>query len=353
MYRVLTVIVFLLLVSVSGSGQSSFMGITPGVSERADVERALGQPVREVSDTLSEYKTQNETEKIFVQYRSNAPVVERVEAIYPAARDRASLIRALRLPASATASQINSKGKLEEYFATANIVLTYASGEAGEGVSRVGYYSRDLFESAGAKVPRNPQGNRGANPPVAKRPESPEAAPRATQSPAPSTGTSTQVGRATTGTRSTPSTNPASKSSVMRIPDALRDRADTGAPPDLQTPDDRDLFSGDVLDRLVGKYEFDAQDEPLLENVVVDGVDGKLRWNAGSTAYFLVASGTGQVSDANGKIEKNILQFKLVGKPGVKVQFTLRRGRVEQVTYLEEKPAGMLYVLGFPKRRTH
>lgn len=62
-------------------------------------------------------------------------------------------MQALRLPAQPTASQTNSKGKLEEYFAPANIVLTYASGEADAGISRVGYYSRDLFESVVADVP--------------------------------------------------------------------------------------------------------------------------------------------------------------------------------------------------------
>lgn len=76
-------ILFVLLGCTASFGQSSFKGLTPGKSTRAEVERVLGQPVREVSDTLSEYKTQNKTEKVFVQYNPETSVVERIEAIYP------------------------------------------------------------------------------------------------------------------------------------------------------------------------------------------------------------------------------------------------------------------------------
>jgi hypothetical protein len=346
------VILFLLLVCVPCFGQSSFKGLTPGKSTRADVARVLGQPLREVSETLSEYKTENEAEKIFVQYRSETTVVERIEAIYPRARDRAGVIQALRLPALPTASQTNSKGRLEEYFAPANIVLTYASGEADNGISRIGYYSRDLFESAVANVPRNPQTGRvAADKPATKNQEAIGPAPRAGRSDS-SIGTTTQTERVTTTViTATPPDNLGPKRSIRRIPDETKDDSAGVAAPDSESSNNGLVFSAAMLDQLVGSYEFfDAPDDPLLNNVVVNRVDGKLRWNAGEAKYLLIPTGTGQISDADGRVEKHILQFKLEGKPGVKVQFMVKGGRVDQVTYLAVQAGTMLFVLGKPKR---
>ena len=60
-------------------GQSSYKGLTPGKSTRTEAERVLGQPVNNVSATLSEYRPQPLTSKIYVQYRKNSPVIERIE----------------------------------------------------------------------------------------------------------------------------------------------------------------------------------------------------------------------------------------------------------------------------------
>ncbi|HLF84569.1 MAG TPA: hypothetical protein VI837_10375 [Blastocatellia bacterium] len=49
-----------------------------------------------------------------------------------------------------------------------------------------------------------------------------------------------------------------------------------------------------------------------------------------------------------GGIEDKI-QFKLAGKPGVKVQFILSKGKVDRVTYLEDKPGKMIFAIGTPK----
>lgn len=149
----ITVFVVLMCGSATCLAQSSYRGLTPGLSTKANVVRVLGQPVTEISKTFYEYKSDKATEPIFVQYLRDSAVVARIELVYAATHERAGVIRALRLPQHATASQINSKGKLEEYFATAAVVLTYGGAEIRSGVSRVGYYSRELFESAVIKKP--------------------------------------------------------------------------------------------------------------------------------------------------------------------------------------------------------
>lgn len=86
--------------------------------------------MRDVSATLSEYKSDKETEKIFVQYRRNKDIAERIEVVYSSPLERAAVISVLDLPASPSASRTNAKGKLEEYFSPKYVVLTYTTAEA-------------------------------------------------------------------------------------------------------------------------------------------------------------------------------------------------------------------------------
>src|SRR6185436_14802756 len=125
-------------------GQTAFHGLTPGKSTKAEVEKALGRPVRQLSETLSEYKSQG-PEQIFVQYLGGSGGVARIEATYPEAIERSSVLGSANLPARSMGWQINSKNRLEEYFSASCVVLTYLGADASDGVSRIGYYSPQLF----------------------------------------------------------------------------------------------------------------------------------------------------------------------------------------------------------------
>ena len=74
-------ILFLLLACVGCFGQSSYKGLTPGKSIKADVERVLGKPVKSVSQTLIEYKSPDYLGKTYVQYSDDSAGarVERIE----------------------------------------------------------------------------------------------------------------------------------------------------------------------------------------------------------------------------------------------------------------------------------
>jgi hypothetical protein len=144
----ITILILLVIVNIC-FGQNGFKGLQPGKSKRTDVEGTLGQAVREIS-SLSEHKSDNESEKIFVHYRQGSDEVARIELVYPDTVERASVMRSFKLPASPTASQKNAKGQLEEYFSTKLIVLT--STTDSNRISSVGYYSTELFEKAIAKL---------------------------------------------------------------------------------------------------------------------------------------------------------------------------------------------------------
>jgi WSC domain len=169
-----TIILCLLLSGARSAAHSANAALQPGLSTRMEVERILGPAVRDVSETLSEYKSNvTPTDKVFVQYRRGSAIVERLEMVSASPADRALVVRGLNLAPQPTAAQTNAKGRLEEYFETGYVVLTYVGADATTGVSRVGYYSRELFEAATAKLPaspRRPSAAAGAGPAVSARP---------------------------------------------------------------------------------------------------------------------------------------------------------------------------------------
>lgn len=163
--KISIMILVLLLSCAACVGQTAFHGLTPGKSTKADVEKALGRPVRQLSETLSEYKSQG-TEQIFVQYLGGSAGVVRIEVTYPEAIERSSVLGTVNLAVRSMGWQINSKQRLEEYFSPACVVLTYVGADTSSGVSRIGYYSRQLFENTSSKLPPASLGN---NPPGLNR----------------------------------------------------------------------------------------------------------------------------------------------------------------------------------------
>lgn len=81
MNRVHAILLLALLSCATAFGQATYMGLTAGKSTRADVERVLGQPVKELSKTLVEYNSPEADTKLFVQYSDESPaaVAERIE----------------------------------------------------------------------------------------------------------------------------------------------------------------------------------------------------------------------------------------------------------------------------------
>jgi hypothetical protein len=145
--RILPIVLFILLSSVAGFGQSSYKGLTPGKSTRAEVERVLGLPVKKISETLIEYRPQPLTKRVYVQYREGAPIVERIEVLYQLQNSTCEdFIKSLnlRLPEGVSSSRTEGD-KTNTYYGQPFFIVTY---EDGKDTTRLAFYSRELFESA-------------------------------------------------------------------------------------------------------------------------------------------------------------------------------------------------------------
>lgn len=166
--RGLAISIFILFSGSYVFSEASYRGLTPGVSTKTQVDSVLGQPVRPVSETLFEYASQEDAEKVYVQYRKNSMIADRIETFLNQPRDRSFILSDLSLTANADKSRRNAKGKLEEYFgATKNIVLTYSSDNPESGVIRIGYYSSPLYALAMKQTDEHvASGNQGNNGPL-------------------------------------------------------------------------------------------------------------------------------------------------------------------------------------------
>jgi hypothetical protein len=153
----LAVALFLLLAFATGFGQTTFKGLTPGQSTRAEAERVLGRPVSKVSETLIEYRTQPLTSKVYVQYRKESPVIERIEILCKLTNSTCDdVIKSLnlRLPEPDSYKPGDTKWKL--LYGSPLFIVT--SGDNAEVTgdtlppSRLAFYSRELYEAEFVRV---------------------------------------------------------------------------------------------------------------------------------------------------------------------------------------------------------
>ena len=163
LHRAQSALVWIVLSSALCLGQSSFQEITPGSSTRTDVARVLGQPVRSISPKLIEYAPPQGIAKVEVEYRNGSEIVERIEVYFVRPLSRQAVIQQFALPQVAE-KKASTGSALVEYFGGASLLaLTYASADATSGISRIGYYSRDVFErvtgiTSEARQPSDPVG---------------------------------------------------------------------------------------------------------------------------------------------------------------------------------------------------
>jgi hypothetical protein len=162
--RQLVVVLCLLFSAASAIAQTQLHGLIAGQSVRADVERSAGPPTKFYSQTLVEYHPANvkvwsiNITKLYVQYRVDSPIVERLEVLLARPMNRADAMRNLDISAADShqpdlPDQPAARGKngdrLVEYFGPPYyIVLTYQGSDVNSGVARTARYSKELYESA-------------------------------------------------------------------------------------------------------------------------------------------------------------------------------------------------------------
>ncbi|MEX2272467.1 MAG: PAN domain-containing protein [Vicinamibacterales bacterium] len=159
--RTLVLVSVLLLAAAPGRAQSRFRDLTPGVSTRDEVARALGAPVRNVSKSLVEYPAPEGMARVEVEF-DNAGVAQRIEVHLDPPVTRRALSASYGL--SGSDARKARGGKLVEYFAGEALVsFTYGSEAEASGVASVGHFSRRAFSAASGVAMPEPWGGPGGD----------------------------------------------------------------------------------------------------------------------------------------------------------------------------------------------
>lgn len=366
--RKLTTALFILLSSISCLGQSRFQEITPGASTRNDVTRVLGQSVQSISPTLIEYTPPAGIAKVEVEY--HADIVERIEIYFVRPISAQALIQKFGL-SHADARRTSAEEKLVEYFGGSSLIaFTYAGADATSGVSRIGYYSSELF----AKAVR---GSPGARPnPVTRQGSSDSSAaglgemnlPDYMRPPAGSTSTTVdRAGRPSTSrdnaeasvsgeTNSRKATARSSTSSGGRSSAGVSRRPEDGhtypsRPAAIGDNDDGSpvtelVLSSAELKRFVGTYEFI---QPTgLKPAEVTLIGGKLRLTVGTATHTLspIFGDDFVVGDQG---ESDLFSFRAADAPGVKVYFTTAVDKLKTLYIVENQRQPKRFYIAVPK----
>jgi hypothetical protein len=152
------IILFALLTCAVCFAQTSYKGLTPGKSVRAEVERVLGRPVNKVSETLIEYRPQPLTGKIFVQYRND--LMHKLEFLCRTENSTCNDFTGslnLRLPEDKAAAGTADDKKWKLLYESPFFVVTWGdtADELTDGKltpARLAFYSRELYELEAGRV---------------------------------------------------------------------------------------------------------------------------------------------------------------------------------------------------------
>jgi hypothetical protein len=239
-------------------------------------------------------------------------------------------------------------------------VLTYGGGDSSGGVSRVGYYSRELFESAVAKVPLTQPDTpmQGGAP---GRRQSGDSSAGLSQVPLPFPeipALSVSVdrnGRVVTSTSASGTPKKTETTVITRSSQAsARERSSSKEAPisvvtnGLEGAEQEINMSASELRKFVGRYQFIQTDIPSLKVAIVELVRGKLKLSIGSAAYTLVPISSSEV-DGDGQPRSDEFHFKVTGKPDLEVQFSMSGVRVENLLYFQQQGEERLFAVAVPK----
>lgn len=161
--RLIAIGLALVLAGVIGDAQSAFKGLTPGTSTRADVERALGQPVRS-QGVLAEYAGSPGITGVEVEYDTTG-VTKRIAVRFAPPVTRRALLASFSQPETEGVKRA-SGGRLIEYFQAPMLGFVYATADADSGVATLEHFTPRSFSAAsGIAMPLPPQQSPPQQPP--------------------------------------------------------------------------------------------------------------------------------------------------------------------------------------------
>lgn len=144
----------------STAAAGTYLGLEPGISTRAEVERALGAPIREIEVGRScEYDPRGSGRRILVRYRARGSLVEWIELEPDRPYERADYYGWFEL-GEPTAVTVDEAGRRVEYHLVQGVSLHFDGPDERAPVVFFRHFDRDLFVAGGdgGDAPPSPSG---------------------------------------------------------------------------------------------------------------------------------------------------------------------------------------------------
>jgi hypothetical protein len=137
----------ILALTASLSAQTTYQGLTPGQSRRAQVEAVLRAPVRQVDGATWEHSPLQGTGPIHAQYVAGSDLLDRLQVFFAQPIVRSVMVERVLGNRSPENRSADSSGALVEYYgAPSYVALTYVGAEESRGVASIAYFSRALYD---------------------------------------------------------------------------------------------------------------------------------------------------------------------------------------------------------------
>ncbi len=150
------VCVLILAIAHGSYAETAYKSVEPGRTNRTEAEEVLGNPLKEISDTLVEYGSKSGGPKVYVQYHKGTSIVDRLELLLSDTVTRSDMIASMKLPEKASASGSTKTMRIEYFGNPYFIALIYSASDSSK-IRSVGYYSRESFDRAVEIFAKNPE----------------------------------------------------------------------------------------------------------------------------------------------------------------------------------------------------
>lgn len=174
LFLISALIIIFIFPAVFSYAVTPYKGIQPGKTTKDEVSGILGEP-KEINSSTYEYSiSQQNTEKIVIEYKEST--VDKIDVHFLKPIAKSGFAKAAKLPENPTFEGESPQGKFLEYYGEKySQILTYNGKTAKSGVKSVSYLSRDRFESISKEVAKKPQKPKPS--PSGEEPKKPTPAP--------------------------------------------------------------------------------------------------------------------------------------------------------------------------------
>lgn len=145
-------LVFLFVSGIGVCRAGTYLGLEPGVSTKAEADKALGAPIKEiVRDTEYEYAPQPDTRRVSIKFAKKTQVIESIDIYSQEPHLKRQYVEWFQLGSPEKTGR-DERGRLVEYYGEAGMALHFAGPDEGSAVESFSHLASAPQKAATSSV---------------------------------------------------------------------------------------------------------------------------------------------------------------------------------------------------------